>query len=338
MGHCKKISWSWSRQRVLERCPRQFFYAYYLWGEPKQNLYAFFKRARTIPLLIGDTVHYFVGLALRHYQENGRDIGDLTPHAIRHWDEQMETSLRLADRVRKGLSPDNHESVMMHHLEGGSSEVPESAGKATMLEGIEAFWESEALKFLKTTSRHDWLPIANSAQDPVHVTASVDLGFAPATKGLQVYTPYDVALKHGKTWYIIDWKTGKKTARSVHEGIKQIGAYSMALPVAKGDDVAVQPFFLKPGEDWAPNLVTQEEIDEVKRGVDEHYLKETSLLTKEKIGEGNWKRNVWKADREDFPPKPVKVFCAMCNFRFVCKAGRDTLMEANGKQFESGLD
>lgn len=165
MGTAKNISWSWSRQAQMQRCPRAFFFSYYPWGEPEQDVLVFLKQARSIPLLVGDVAHFFIGLYLRQYQEAGRDAGDVIPHAVRRYDERLHWSERLADAARAGKRPGAHGSVLLHHLESGPSETMENAGRETLVESLEAFYESEALAFLKSTNRRWWKPITGDTDE-----------------------------------------------------------------------------------------------------------------------------------------------------------------------------
>ncbi len=324
MGSAKNISWSWSRQSLMQRCPRAFFFAYYPWGEPEQDALVFLKQARSIPLLVGDVAHFFIALSLRQYQENGRDVGDITPHAVRRYDEQLRWSARLAEAARAGRRPGTHGSVLMHHLEAGPSETMETAGRETLIQTLEAFYQSEALKFLRTTDRKMWKSITGATDELPYIEARENRGFNKKMNGLRLYMPYDVALEHKKGHYIIDWKTGERKAPSVSNGYKQLAAYSIGSQYAhETKPVAVQPVFLRPGEKWEPRFVTSEAQQEARDAIECHHLRELELVERVvERGDRGYAKVTWCAKREDFPAKPRKPICAMCNFRFICDEGK----------------
>lgn len=327
MGSAKNMSWSWSRQAQMQRCPRAFFFAYYPWGEPEQDALVFLKQARSIPLLIGDVAHFFIALSLRQYQENGREVGDVIPHAVRRYDEQLRWSERLAEAARAGRRPGTHGSVLLHHLESGPSETMESAGRETLVQVLEAFYDSEALAFLRTTERRKWKPVTGATDELPYIEARENRGFPKSMHGLRLYMPYDVSLEHRKTHYIIDWKTGERKAPSVAEGYKQLASYSIGSQYShESTPVAVQPVFLRPGEKWEPRVVTPEAQQEAREAIECHHMKELALVERVLVdGDRGYPKVTWRAKREDFPAKPRKPFCAMCNFRFVCDEGKAEL-------------
>lgn len=326
MGTARNMSWSWSRQALFRRCPRAFFFSYYPWGEPEQDVLAFLKKARSIPLLVGDVAHFFISLALDQYKTSGRPTEELVSHAVRRYDDALRWSLRTADMVAAGKRAGTAGSVLLHHLDFGASEAMESAGRETLVSSIKAFETSSAWEFLQTTSRRGWFDVTKATDSLPYVEARASLGFN-LPEDIRLYTPYDLALWNRRELHIIDWKTGKPKPATEADAKKQLAAYSLwALTQrAKLENVRVQPFFLRPGQVWDPREVSQGELASAIAEIEAHHRNELALV--ERVVERGPKpksitRVFWRAKREDFPPRPRPAICINCNFRFVCDEGR----------------
>lgn len=111
------------------------------------------------------------------------------------------------------------------------------------------------------------------------------------------------------------------------DGFRQLAAYSIPFALESEQSVAVQPFFLRRGEKWEPRVVTREAVQAAKEAIVDHHVKEKELVERVSVPSGRYgyEKSVWRARREDFPAKPRKPFCALCNFRFVCDEGKAEL-------------
>ncbi len=204
MGHSfNEPAWSWSRQRLFHRCPRAFYYNYYPWGDVNQGVVSFLKRAKSVPLVVGDIAHDFIAIALKQFKSHGKWV-DVAPSALRRFDDVVRESARLAESSRAARRPASEGTVLLHHLNHEPSKVQENAGKENLAEVLANFGSKEIRSNLGDPAK--WYPVMGGIERKPYVNASKKLGFKRT--GFKVYTAYDFATKPAFDCIIVDWKTG----------------------------------------------------------------------------------------------------------------------------------
>lgn len=319
MGSSRIRGWNFTRQELYAKCPRAYFYEYYPWGEsnPHEDILWFLKRATTVPMLVGTVVHDAVALALRGFRESKYVYKDLAPLATRWYDEHLAESQRIAAIVRSGKRPPDEGTVIASHLIGGQSELVEQSGRAAVADHLKAFSNSATWEFLRSTDPKGWYPISDR---PRYFKASAALGFSKA-RGIRLYTVFDLAFRQNNDCVIIDWKTGQKKADAILRARRQLAGYAL-WAISKGrtlDKIKTQVVFLTDGETWRPESVTQDEVDQVRDGIEQHIASENQFVRRTTSPDGDVK---WVARVEDFPARPRAAICTGCKFRTVCKAGQ----------------
>jgi hypothetical protein len=211
----------------------------------------------------------------------------------------------------------------MHHFNDGPSEELESAGRKSVVDGLDAFYTSSALDFLQTTNRKDWLDVNNANATVPFVDATVKLGLGNC-RGLRIYTPYDLAFAFEDNFYLVDWKTGKYSTASYQSCRKQLTAYSLfALNLGRPlSSVKVVPFFLRPDSKWLGHPVQHQDLDAICKSIEDHHTQEMSMVQKMQDEHGNY---LYYADFEDFQPQPKPSNCRLCNFLPICQAGKEVV-------------
>ncbi len=319
MGTAYHRSWSFSRQALYNRCPRAFFFEYFPWGEPNQKALVIRKRLQTLPLLIGSVAHRTVGMALRQFQRNQFVYPDITDRALIDFDAKVRQSMRLYPYVRKGTEPPNKQVVLQHHVDNGPSELLEDAARQSLISYIRNFQNSQAWEIIQKSDVSRWEHVNNEMDTMRTVEASKALGFKRAF-GLVVYTEFDLALRLNGEFIIVDWKTGKKTPASVAEARKQTVGYSLWARERgiQPNLIRVQPFWLHEGELWEPQPIQEEELDAVRRTIEDQFVLENKLIKKKTNEKG---QEVYVAKIEDFQTKPSGT-CRNCKFRDLCPEGK----------------
>ncbi len=300
---------------MFRTCPRAFFYNYFPWGEPDQDVLVFLKRTLSLEQMIGQVVHDAIALALRQYQSNKIIYPDLAPLVIQDLKGRIQTSFYLSKFVKDGKRPPSNEPVLQHHLENGPSPAMEKAARDTAIENVQAFLNSEAWKFLQTTDTEKWEPIDTSTCTKPSILASRAIGFKSAFD-LRVFTPFDLAIRYNGDFIIVDWKTGKRTQRNLEKARKQTVGYALwaldfGIPL---NGIQVQPFWLTEGEIWDPQRITRDEVRSVQEDIEMQNAAEKALL-KEAADKNGEKTYVALAG--NFPAKPGWA-CAGCKFKAIC--------------------
>lgn len=317
MGSARNRSWSITRHNLYTKCPRAYFYEYFPWGEPEQDILWFLKRVKSVQLLAGDIVHELISLALRQFHDKGV-VTDLLVPAANQFDLRVKESLRIAEIVKSGKKPPSKGSVLAHHLEVGASECMELAGKASVEDALRAFEISEAWEVIRNSEPRLWVKILTDTDPKPYFEVSEKLGFQRAL-GLRAYSVYDFAFRHRKEFVIVDWKTGEKSSYSIANTKLQTAVYSLWAmnQGVKGANIRIQPFFLQLGEAWSPQPVSEEALDEVREMIQDHDSLMRDLVIREDKGE----KMIFHAKRLDFPPKANPNICRGCKFRSICPEG-----------------
>ena len=197
-----ELSWSMSRQRKLDRCPRAFYYSYYLaWNgwyddapEEKRAAYRL-NKLTTLDALLGQQI-----------DERAREL-----EAAARSGEPLPSAAEREERTRAALRR------MWTQSQNGRAAFETRPGKVVMLRSLYLGQDTQpevdrlndkagpAMQGLLATAHWERLRECGEAgRIEVPAFASFDLG------GLKVHAAPDLAYVHDGTLHVIDWKTGRE--------------------------------------------------------------------------------------------------------------------------------
>lgn len=302
-GKARELSWSLSRGRMFEECPRRFYYHYYFAqvgfspDAPEEARLALeMKRIKGLDMWIGEVVHETIQWALEQVQ-GGTILSeqDAKAEARRRLSDGWQGSVRQLWR----MNPDETYPNLFEHYYGtpvGAAVTDRLKSKA--FTSVTNFMGSEVFKQISDAPTDRWLPIERYASFRMD--------------GLLMYVKFDFALKDGEQLTVYDWKTGNPT----QDEIRQLTCYSMYtstkwdIPIANVKTCAVH---LQPELDVMERLVDEADLEELRSYVKQGFNAMVKCLR-------NPARNL--AAMEDFPMTGNLLRCVRCNFKGICDQGR----------------
>jgi hypothetical protein len=298
------------------------YFAYFPWGDEDQNLARFLRRASTVDSLAGTIVHRQIAIGLRQLVKRGVYPEGLAVHGTREYEEGLQESVRIASVVRSGKRPPDQGVCLFHHLYGAEDTTAEGRGRETIRACLEGFETSTFLRFLKKTNFDRWETILTNSTDVPSFIATEALGFTSAA-GLRVYAAYDLALRIGDEFHLIDWKTGTRTPRAMAAAKRQLAIYGLWAAATQGvaiRDVRAQAVWLQDAPQWAPETLDQDVLNNVVALIEEQDVFEREST--KPIADKNGEVVRYEAGREAFPTRPHLVGCSWCPYRSICAEGR----------------
>jgi len=299
----RELSWSLSRARMFEECPRRFYYHSYLAkagyapDAPEEIKLALEMRSiKGLDMWVGDVVHQTIQWVLEQAREGT---------ILSEQDAKAETRRRLSEgwRASKGqlwrMNPEDECPNLFEHyygLEVGTAVTDRLKRKAQLSVGN--FMASEILRQIAHTPTDRWLPIDKFASFRLD--------------GLLMYVKFDFALREGDQLTVYDWKTGVPTP---DEG-RQLTLYAMYtsakwnVPIQNVKACAVH---LQPDLETHDRLVDEVNIDEARSFVKQSFNAMVKCLR-------HPARNI--AAMEDFPMTGNLLRCVRCNFKGICEQGK----------------
>ena len=302
-GKVRELSWSLSKARTFEECPRRFYYHYYYAqagyapGAPEDARLALeMKRIKGLDMWIGEVVHQTIQWALE--QAQGGQVpseADGKADARRRLSEGWKGSLKQLWRTL----PDEQCPNLFEHYYGiqvGSAVTDRLKNKAFV--SIENFLSSDVFKQIAAASKDRWLPIDRFASFRMD--------------GLLFYVKFDFALKEEKHLTVYDWKTGKPTEGEA----RQLACYAMFASSTYGyplESIKVCAAHLQPEFEGCERFVDEGEVEEARVFARDSFNAMVKLLH-------NPARNL--ARMEDFPMTGNLIRCVRCNYKGICEHGK----------------
>lgn len=198
-----EFSWSFSRDGVWQRCPRQYFYAYYAaWGGWERRADA---RTRTMYVLkqlhgrkawAGECVHDAICAHLDALRGGGSLLS--TEDAVEQTLQRMRAAWRDSGEGLYWDDPKKYCALWEHEYD---IELPDAEWKATVdhaLNCLRTFFASQTFRDLAALPHDAWLQIESLASFPVN--------------GTKVHVQLDCAHRTDDGGICIyDWKTGRSS-------------------------------------------------------------------------------------------------------------------------------
>ncbi|MHB0912612.1 MAG: PD-(D/E)XK nuclease family protein [Armatimonadota bacterium] len=308
----RELSWSLSKARTFEACPRRYYYQYYLAAQkypadaPEEvRLACEMKRIKGLDMWAGEVVHRAVESALTSARDgvppSAEQVG---AEARRMLSDGWRSSSREEWRTHDG----DEYPCLFEHFYG--MEVPRDATdriKNKVLASIGNLVSSELFSRIAATPADRWLPVEKYS--------------AFRIDGLLFYLKYDFALRDGAGVAIYDWKTGKPSP----EEMRQLSCYAMfgsekwGIPLGNIQVLAVHLF---------PELDVQSgepDADDLRAYVRGSFGAMIECLR-------DPARNI--AVMEDFPQTENLAVCNWCSFRGICDGAKRESGEASPTDWE----
>ena len=296
-----EFAWSMSRQRKLDRCPRQFFYSYHLaWNgwlddAPEASRTAYrLNKLTTLDALLGQEVD----ARARELETAARGARAL-PSA-----EDLEVRTRGALRRAWTLSRDGRAAfesrpgdvVMLRSLyleqdtQPETDRLNEKAGPS--MAGLLATAHWQRLRGAGEAGRLEVPPFA-------HFVAG----------GLKVYAAPDLAYVHRSAVYVVDWKTGRPDESDADQVLLQVRWVAETWPELAGLPVHACLEYVVAGR-----------TEPVEAGPD--YRERTAAI----VEDGVARMRAYLDDPEANVPRPMEAWerrtgglCRTCSFLPICE-------------------
>lgn len=291
-----EIAWSWSRDKLLRRCARQYYWQYYgSWGAwyddaPQQVTHAArLKRLTNFDLLVGDAIHKALGRALAHRRQEPGEM----PYAAIAQDAQ-----RLFERAcEQSELADEYYGVPGIPERRAAAESKLSA----CLEGLRMCAYAKRL-FRVPRARLRWVDDGRGSFDDKKVILE---------DGCTLFGAPDVVVEDvDGHLHIVDWKTGRRD----DSDRLQLVAYALFLALKLNADLESISghlvYLLEPPERQIEDVEELDHVAPILGMITDLYADIKARLT-------DVARNL-AGDLERFPLAQDLRVCARCNFRELC--------------------
>jgi len=295
----KGFSWSASRGRVLEDCPRAYFFQYYLalgrveTGDRERIREAKrLKKLKTVPMWIGSSVHDAVEKMLREARDG--QPADLD----RSIDEMIATMRR---DYRESFGDVSGGTRFLEHEYG--HDVPNERWRRDTSDAkamVSAFSAMPYLEEVRAAGRERLLALENLEQwyfEGVPIWVRIDLAYRAADGEV----------------HILDWKTGRMQRGQNPLQMTGYAAYAEKAWGVAPEELAVREVYLRQADDSAEKWCTIDAgaLEEARNGIRASVDEMLQLLR-------DPKSNV--AHEPDFEPLPEPRKCGRCFFQGICPA------------------
>ena len=298
----RELSWSLSRAKMFETCPRCFYYHYYFAqagyspDAPEEARLALeMKRIKGLDMWVGEIVHDTIQWALEQAK---------TGHIVTEQDAKAETRRRLSDgwlgsvkQLWRMHQDDEYPNLFEHYYGTTVTSAVTDRLKNKAFLSVGNFIDSPIFRQITSTSADSWLPIEKYASFRLD--------------GLLMYVKFDFALKDGQLLTVYDWKTGNPTP----DEMRQLACYAMytsskwEVPI---ENIKVCAVHLQPTLEASEHQVDESDVEEIRAHVKQSFNSMLECLR-------NPARNI--AAMEDFPMTGNLMRCIRCNYKGICTQG-----------------
>jgi CRISPR/Cas system-associated exonuclease Cas4 (RecB family) len=295
-----EFSWSISRDRVFQICPRQYYFNYYgYWGgwenaapERTRQIYIL-KQLQNRYMWAGAKVHDCINHTLTNLQRgiSVLDVDQIVEITLNQMREEFRSS-----REKRYLTHPKTCALFEHEYEVPISDADWKNTADNVVQCLRNFYASETFAMLKELPQQMWLEVEDFSSfnlDSTKIWAVLDCSFRT---------------KNGEIT-IIDWKTGRKMSEDVSMQLSCYAMYAMEKWGMDPKKVKLIEYNLlaNKGVEFS---VTTTEIENTKAYITGSIADMHSLLV----------------DVNENTPKDEKAFSkiederirAGCNFRKVC--------------------
>jgi CRISPR/Cas system-associated exonuclease Cas4 (RecB family) len=295
-----EFSWSTSRDRVFQICPRQYYFNYYgYWGgwenaaaERTRQIYIL-KQLQNRYMWAGAKVHDCINHTLTNLQRgiSVLDVDQIVEITLNQMREEFRSS-----RERRYLTHPKTCALFEHEYEVPTSDADWKNTADNMEQCLRNFYSSETFAMLKELPQQMWLEVEDFSSfnlDSTKIWAVLDCSFRTEDGGIT----------------IIDWKTGRSMSEDVSMQLSCYAMYAMEKWGVDAEKVKLIEYNLLANQ-GVEFSVTGDEIENTKTYIAGSIADMQSLFVD--AGE-----NVPKQE-EAFSKVDDERVRAGCNFRKVC--------------------
>jgi hypothetical protein len=294
----RELTWSLSKARMIEECPRRYYYHYYFAQAGYSpdapdgcRLALEMKRIQHLDMWVGDAVHTTIQWILEEGKHGRVPSAEEARANVRgRLSNGWQGSVKQLWRTGNG----DHLNLFEHYYKLPVGDAAIERVKQKAYTSVRNFMESDILREIVDTPGDRWLPIDKYASFRMD--------------GVLLYVKFDFALRDGPRLTVYDWKTGKPTA----EELRQLTCYAMyatetwRVPMENTKVCAVH---LQPQLETCEHLIGVSEMDELREYIRQSFKGMVSHLR-------NPSRNI--AALDDFPMTGNLPRCLRCNFKGIC--------------------
>jgi CRISPR/Cas system-associated exonuclease Cas4 (RecB family) len=295
-----EFSWSISRDRLFQTCPRQYYFNYYgYWGgwdlnapERTRQIYIL-KQLQNRHMWVGEKVHDCIKHTLTNLQRgiSVLDVDQILDITL----SQMREDFRSSREKRYHARPKSC-ALFEHEYTVPISDDDWKKTTDNMEQCLRNFYASETFSMLKELPRNMWLEVEDFSSfylNNTKVWAVLDCSFRTEDGGVT----------------IIDWKTGRKMSEDVSMQLSCYAMYAMDKWGIDPENVKLIEYNLLANQS-AEFIVGASEIENTKTYIAGSIADMQSLLV-------DVSENVPK-EESDFQQVEDERVRAVCNFRKVC--------------------
>ncbi len=305
------LGWSFSRSEILLECDRKFFYTYGHGDEPFGPEAKRLKALVSSAMLAGSICDELIGHVIIR-QIKGKESSQLSKAGLKVLEKFWNYSADNAKAHAAGDLLKPKYPILLHHYFGEEPDTGLEKCREKVVKCLDAFENSEVWQLIQSSDPKKFgRPRLIEEQ-----------GFPPSfslTDDLDVYAAFDFYFEVDGNLHILDWKSGRASARTKNKALKQLGIYALYGVQVLGyplEKVHVQPVWLDHEIAWQPQKVTQHDIENSK-----HSILCESQLIKDRIvdtGKTYLDKPIYELDIRNFPAKPSQMSCKNCNFSSIC--------------------
>lgn len=279
---------------MFESCKRQYYYNYYgSWGgwdknaDAQSQLLYRLKKITTVPQLVGTVVHDAISKAL----QVGRDFHPLAVET--HAQNLFGQHLRDSEKQRWRYSASKYTNLFEHYYNEPFSETDQNNSANHISTSLKAFFASNAYATLQSARPEDYLTIEKLSDFVLADT--------------KIWVVLDVAIRHGESVYIFDWKTGRERQADRHQ-LAVYALYATSQWDVALSDLQLQDIYLQTNTERTLPL-SPDDLDQTRIFVTESVQKMRALLD-------DPEQNT--ASQDTFPMTTNTHLCTTCPFKAVC--------------------
>ncbi|GAB6189360.1 hypothetical protein JCM30566_10990 [Marinitoga arctica] len=308
MDQYPEKSWSFSKDKLLTKCPRAYYYSKFLmWGgwnydasERKRKAYRLTKLT-TVEQYLGSLIHSYIANNITALKSG--DIKTALEYVGKELNKAVESSYKLRNEWEQ--NPKNY--VMLYSVYYKNRNLFEGnfgrsiKEKAKIL--IQNYYASRTLKDIQ-----NGIKVLEIDRENNFTSFFIN--------NYKIYSILDFMYEKNGDIFIVDWKTGK---RSVDDEM-QLKLY--ALYAYKNYNINLNKVYLINEYLYEGNFeerkYSKDELLEI-----EDYIKERIEIMEFYLKDKD--KNIPK-EEEKFPARPSKYNCKWCNFKEICPAYNESFI------------
>lgn len=296
------FSWSVSRDRMFQSCPRMYYFHYYgAWGGwdveagTHRRLLYMLKKLQSRYMWAGQKVHEAIERTLKQIK-NGDPVRE--EEVIERIIAEMRKEFLSSKKMKYRKNPKTV-ALFEHEYNQPVSDAEWKANAEHVIQCLEQFYKSSIYRNINNLEDEDWLEIEHLSYFVYH--------------GIKIYVMLDFAFREGNKIRIYDWKTGKEEQNRLNLQLACYGLYAEQKWYAKPENIRLTEFYL-PGNRERTWYLADLDLDKAQKYIRDSIAAMLDLLDDSRANRASEKRFALTDDEGR---------CRFCNFNKVCPRFRD---------------